>query len=700
MVYEMDISQSPNEIKALWTPSNIEESEFCKFIRQVNSTYNTNINSYWELQKWSTEHIKDFWASVWEYTNIISHSPYKTVVEDQVPMQNIPKWFIGATLNYAENILENMKDSSKVAIYARGEQDHLDISYKQLYSRVCSVATSFKNMGLKKGDRVVAYLTNCSEAIVGMLASASIGAIWSSTSVDFGVTAVIDRFSQIEPKIFIGIDESKYNGKSFSHIEKINQILEKLPTVKNSIIIKTNKTSPSVSELVKNSVTWNSIEDILNPDPVLQYEPVSFDHPLYILFSSGTTGKPKCLVHRTGGILIQHKKEHIITLGMGKDDIYFYYTTTGWMMWNYLVGGLSVGLTIVLFEGSPLGPSPKVLWDLVDELGITVFGTSAKYIQHLEDVNYMPSETHKLDSLKVVLSTASPLKPNSFDFVYEHVKRDVLLGSISGGTDICSLFVGACSILPVYKGEIQAIMLGMAIECWDENGNRVVDQSGDLVCTKPFPCMPIYFWNDDSNNSKYKSAYFSKFPGVWCQGDFMKINTKTNGVFMLGRSDGTLNPNGIRFGSAEIYNVVNRFDEVEDSLVIGQLIDENERVLLFIKTSNRYTGNFEALKSAIVKSIRAELSPRHVPAKIMQIDSIPYTLNGKIVEIAVKLLLNDAYKLACKFSKSNEGKPITREQVVEYVLNNYTLDEKAIQSVSNKNDITQFLKFSDLFFSS
>ncbi|PWA01398.1 hypothetical protein BB558_002502 [Smittium angustum] len=686
--------------KLLWKPNAEKQYEINLFINYVNQRFGKNIDNYFDLHKWSCDELEDFWVAVWDYCGIISHAPYTQVLDKTVQMSDVPSWFSGSLINYAENLLEKYADNDKIAIYTRGEQFHQDITYRELYNLVKKAAYSMRKLGLKKGDRVVSYTTNCLEAVVGMLATASIGAIWSSSSVDFGVTAVTDRFSQIEPKMFISIDQSLYNGKTFNHIEKINKIKESLPTVEHVIIIQTNKSLGNISDLIKDSISWESLIEMGESATKLEYELVSFDHPLYILFSSGTTGKPKCLVHRTGGILINHLKEHKIILGIGYDDVYFYYTTTGWMMWNYLVGGLAVGSSIILYEGTPLGPTPGVLWDLADDLNITVFGTSAKYIQHLEDVGYYPMDHHSLTYIRTILSTASPLKPNSYEFVYSHVKSDVLLDSISGGTDICSVFVGGCHILPVYKGEISCPLLGLAVECWDAEGNQITDKSGDLVCVKPFPCMPIYFWGDSSDKSRYKNAYFNKFQNVWCQGDFMKVNSVTKGILMLGRSDGTLNPNGIRFGSAEIYNIADHFEEVEDSLVVGQQIDQNERVILFLKLRNKNV-DFSDLKTRINSRIRAELSPRHVPAKVIVVEKVPYTTNGKKIEVAVKLLLNNMYSMAQSYLKDKKITfPDTKvqEETANYVRGKYVFDEKTIQTCSDHDAIFQFIRIDELMF--
>ncbi|PVU93181.1 hypothetical protein BB561_003422 [Smittium simulii] len=659
----------------LWAPADVSIYQASKFMNFVNEKYNLNLSDYIELHKWSCTDISNFWASVWDFTQIISHSPYTEVYEQNKPMDENPLWFVGSKLNYAENLIERWKDSDKIAIYSRGEQTHSDITFTQLYSMVSKVAAAFKGVGLKKCDRVASYTTNCVEAIVGMLATASIGAIWSSSSVDFGVTAVIDRFSQIEPTIFISIDQSCYNAKVFSHLDKINQIVKNLPSVKTTIIIDTFNQSETLLDIVPGCVTWSSLLDIEKNALCLEYEMMSFNDPLFILFSSGTTGKPKCLVHRVGGILIQHLKEHKIILNVGQSDIFFYYTTTGWMMWNYLVSVLALGSTIVLYEGSPMGPSPGVLWDLAEELKFTVFGTSAKYIQYLEDVSYKPMDQHNLESIKTILSTASPLKPNSYDFVYNHIKKDVLLGSISGGTDICSVFVGSCHILPVYKGEITCPLLGMAIECWDANGEKVSGVSGDMVCVKPFPCMPAYFWGDSADNARYKSSYFE--------------------------NDGTLNPNGIRFGSAEIYNIVEKFEFLADSLVVGQQIDQNERVILFIKTKDGAIDHtneeeLEKIKNFIKKEIRTALSPRHVPAKIVVVEKIPYTTNGKKIEVAVKSLLNNCYILAEEYRTKHQN--CTLEQVGEYVENNIVIDKSKVIAVADFDSIVRFSKIKEILY--
>ncbi|CEG72538.1 Putative Acetoacetate-CoA ligase [Rhizopus microsporus] len=645
IVSEHSLSTEP---KCLWKPSCPEQTEMEKFRSLMQKKYTSaKLGNYQELWSWSVQNPEDFWSEVWDYTKIVHTTKGDQVLDNSVPMDSIPEWFKGARLNFAENLLW-CKSKDKTAIIATGEgHEKRFISYAELNDSVLRFASALKNLGIKKGDRVAAYIPNCPEAIIAMLAATSMGAIWSSTSPDFGTTGVLDRFSQIQPKVLISVNKVIYNGKTLDHLSKLKTVVEGLPDLQKVVVIPfVGQVTQEELKDIPQSISWDDFNNSVPQDTLptcIQFEQLPFNHPAFILFSSGTTGLPKCIVHSGAGLLLQIKKEHVIHGNMGPDDIFFYYTTTGWMMWNWLVAGLSVGSTIVLWDGSPFKPAPISLWELVDELKITYFGTSAKYIQSLQEANVHPKEQCKLDSLKAIYSTGSPLKPESFDFVYEHIKSDIMLGSITGGTDICSLFAGQNAALPVYRGEIQCVCLGMNIQAWADQDKPVFAQAGDLVCVTPFPCMPVEMYGDGPERAKYKSAYFSVYPHVWYHGDFVWINPKTGGVVMLGRSDGTLNPSGVRFGSAEIYNVVDRFrdDGVEDSLCVGQKIknEDDERVVLFLKMKAGHKFNEDLVKKIKV-TIRSELSPRHVPAFVLPITDIPYTINGKKVEVAVKKILS------------------------------------------------------------
>ncbi|KAJ3346455.1 hypothetical protein HDU91_007039, partial [Kappamyces sp. JEL0680] len=600
--------------------------------------------TYEQLREFSVSRIADFWAAVWEYCRVIASEPYVQVVDESLPIYAIPTWFAGARLNYAENLLQRNDDG--IALIGETETTSGRLtSFKQLRLLVGQCAAALKASGVAKGDRVAGLCPNTTESVIFMLATASIGAIWSSASTDFGQMGVLgeaavahapDRFRQIEPKVLMSVDAVVYNGKTHDNLVKLEAVAAGLPSLEKVVIVPRTNTLSDVSA-VANSVL---LRDFLAPFPLQEpsFEQVAFSHPLVILFSSGTTGIPKCIVHSQGGTLIQHMKEHIIHGNMDRNDIFFYYSTTGWMMWNWLLGGLAAGSTVVLYEGNPVAPSPRRLWDLVDKYGITIFGTSAKYLQNLEESKFYPGKEYSLATLRTIYSTGSALKPSSFDFIYQHIKRDLLVGSITGGTDIVSLFAGHNYIGPVYRGEIQCRCLGMAVEAWDDSGKSVMDRPGDLVCTKPFPVMPVGFWNDKSGE-KYQAAYFNQVRGVWYHGDYLEISSKTGGVLMLGRSDGTLNPAGVRFGSAEIYNIMTAFPQVADSLAVGQQTSDGERVVLFLKMAPGETYSPD-LVSNIKLRIRTLLSARHVPAVIYPIADIPYTLTGKKVEVAVKKILN------------------------------------------------------------
>ncbi|KAG0076280.1 hypothetical protein BGZ93_003651 [Podila epicladia] len=645
--------------KKMWEPTDLGKKEMEKFRVHVNHKHNLTLANYNDLWQWSVDQIEQFWTDVWEYTNVIASVPCTgPVVDANVPMDVFPTWFESARLNFAENALW-CKDPSKTAIIATGElqAEPTRISYAELYARVRQCAKAMRAHGVVKGDRVAGYIANCPEAIIAMLAASSIGAIWSSTSPDFGTIGVLDRFSQIKPKLLFSVNAVVYNGRPHDHIQKLRQVLEGLDMVEKVILIPFVPSQACEASSVDNGTTWadflatsgerstSATTPATQDQELIEFEPLPFNHPLYILFSSGTTGKPKCIVHSAGGMLLQHKKEHILHGNLNSSDILFQYTTTGWMMWNWLVSGLTLGATIVLFDGSPFKPGPAALWDLVQKEKVTAFGTSAKYIQAIQDASYYPNQHHKLEALHSVYSTGSPLKPESFDFVYEHIKKDLLLGSITGGTDICSLFASHNAALPVYRGEIQCRSLGMKIEAWTAPQTPVYGQSGDLVCSRLFPCMPVYFW-DDAGHKKYKSAYFDNYAGVWYHGDFVWINPNTGGIVMLGRSDGTLNPNGVRFGSAEIYNIVDTYPEVADSLCVGQTLKDgtDERVVLFLKVDDNEGEETVGLDAGLVgrikTHIRNQLSPRHVPAFVLRTKDIPYTINGKKVEIAVKKIIS------------------------------------------------------------
>lgn len=630
------------ECQVMWEPDSKKDTQMDRFRAAVGTACGLALGNYNDLYHWSVRSYSDFWAEFWKFSGIVYSRMYDEVVDTSKGIADVPEWFRGSRLNYAENLLQH-KENDRVALYVarEGREEIVKVTFEELRQQVALFAAAMRKMGVKKGDRVVGYLPNSAHAVEAMLAAASIGAIWSSTSPDFGVNGVLDRFSQIQPKLIFSVEAVVYNGKEHGHLEKLLRVVKGLPDLQRVVLI------PYVlpREKIDISKIPNSVflDDFLASGtgaqaPQLEFEQLPFSHPLFIMFSSGTTGAPKCMVHSAGGTLIQHLKEHMLHGNMTSSDILLYYTTVGWMMWNWMVSALATGASLVLYDGSPLVPTPNVLWDLVDRIGITILGTGAKWLSVLEEKDMKPVETHNLHTLHTILSTGSPLKAQSYEYVYRCIKSSVLLGSISGGTDIISCFMGQNSSIPVYKGEIQARNLGMAVEAWDEEGKAVWGASGELVCTKPIPCQPTHFWNDE-NGSKYRKAYFSKFPGVWAHGDYCRINPKTGGIIMLGRSDGTLNPNGVRFGSSEIYNIVEAFDEVEDSLCVPQYNrDGEERVVLFLKMASRHTFQPDLVKR-IRDAIRLGLSARHVPSLILETRGIPYTLNGKKVEVAVKQVM-------------------------------------------------------------
>jgi len=535
------------------------------------------------------------------------------------------KWFPEGKLNYAGNLLCSRDATPAIAFWGE-DRIKRRLSRRQLYDLVSRIAQALADAGVKKGDRVAGYLPNVPEATAALLATASLGAVWSSCSPDFGVQGVLDRFGQIEPKILFCTDGYLYGGKEFDSQEKAAAVLDKLPSVEECVVI---------DYLGEPVTAGTSLYDFLEPfDPgEIRFEQVEFNHPLYILYSSGTTGVPKCIVHGTGGALLQHLKEHRLHTDVKPGDRLFYFTTLGWMMWNWLVSGLASGATLLLYDGSPFAGRGKVLFDFAEAEGMTHFGTSAKFIDAIAKAGLKPKETHRLEKLRTILSTGSPLAPEGFDYVYANIKDDVCLSSISGGTDIVSCFVLGNPIGPVWRGEIQAKGLGMAVEVFDEQGNSLKNEKGELVCTNPFPAMPVGFWNDP-DGAKYRAAYFEKYPNVWRHGDWCE-ETEHGGIIIYGRSDAVLNPGGVRIGTAEIYRQVEQLDEVVESLVIGQDWQGDVRVVLFVKLKEGLKIE-DGLINRIKMRIRENTTPRHVPARVVQVEDIPRTKSGKIVELAVR----------------------------------------------------------------
>jgi len=621
--------------KPLWTPSRaaIEKAQMTVFRREVNEHYHLHLEDYHELYTWSVTEPADFWESFYNFSDLLTVAPYTQVVDDPTKMPGA-RWFQGSRLNFAENLLR-FRDDQPALIFKGEGQPMRTVTYRELYTRVGQMQTFLREIGVQKGDRVAGFLPNLPETVIAMLATASLGAIWSSSSPDFGIKGVLDRFSQIQPKVLFSADGYFYNGKAFHSLAKLQGIYSQLPSVERLVIVPyLNPENPTLS--LPNSILF---DDCLKLDPTAEPEfvPLPFDHPLYIMYSSGTTGLPKSIVHGAGGTLLQHLKELRLHTDLRREDTIFYFTTCGWMMWNWLVSSLAVGATVVLYDGSPFHPRPAALWDLAQEVNITVFGTSAKYIAACEAAGVKPRETHQLPALRAILSTGSPLVEESFDYVYRDIKEDLLLASISGGTDIISCFALGNPTLPVYRGELQCRGLGMKVAAYNPQGKSVTDEKGELVCELPFPSMPIYFWNDPEGK-KYRAAYFEKFPGVWTHGDFISINDH-GGVQIFGRSDATLNPGGVRIGTAEIYRVVEALPEVADSLVVGQNWRGDERVILFLKLSDGVTLT-QGLIEKIKRQIRTQCSPRHVPAITLPIADIPYTINGKKVELAVKKIIH------------------------------------------------------------
>ena len=622
----------------LWEPDQrrINASNMLRFSRQLEDNLGLVFEDYQQLHQWSVDRPQQFWEQLWQFCDIkASIQPLEVLAQaDQFPGA---KWFSGARLNFAENLLRNRSD--KIALVSRLENGtRKTLSYAELYQQVSLCAAALRKAGVTAGDRVAGFMPNIPETVVAMLATASIGAIWSSCSPDFGINGVLDRFGQIEPKLLFCCDGYFYNGKTINCMPRLQEISRQIDSIQQMVVV------PVTGQPLPADSIGISYQDFLahEQSPQLIFEQLPFDHPLYIMYSSGTTGVPKCIVHSAGGTLIQHLKEQQLHTDLKPEDTLFYFTTCGWMMWNWLVSGLATGATLVLYDGSPFYPKPNSLIDMAEEERISIFGTSAKYIAALEKAGVKPRQSHNLENLKALLSTGSPLSHKSFNYVYRDIKDDLCLASISGGTDILSCFVLGNPCLPVWEGEIQCRGLGMAVEIWDSNGSSVTEEKGELVCSKPFPNAPICFWNDP-DNKKYLDAYFSTYlstsPGIWAQGDYGEI-TEHNGVIIHGRSDAVLNPGGVRIGTAEIYRQVEKLDEVIDSICIGQDWEGDVRVVLFVVLDQGIELD-EELKQKIRSTIRRETTPRHVPAKIIAVKAIPRTISGKIVELAVRNLVHN-----------------------------------------------------------
>jgi acetoacetyl-CoA synthetase len=621
--------------KAIWEPSKerIKAANLTRFINLVNGRYGLNLNTYHELQKWSVNNLSNFWALMWEFGEVRASVNYENVATNLDDMLGV-KWFPGARLNFAENLLRYRDDRTALTFIGEG-QEAVRLSYAQLYDKVAHLAEALRQSGVKVGDRIAGFMPNMIETVIAMLATTSLGAIWSSCSPDFGVKGILDRFQQIEPKILFTANAYLYNGKVYNSLERISSVINEIPSIEKVIVVPYTEISPAIDN-IRNAILFNDYIS-LQAESEIRFEQLPFDHPIYIVYSSGTTDKPKCVVHRAGGILLQHLKELMLNTDMKREDTIFYFTTCGWVMWNWLVSSLTQGASIILYDGSPFFPDDTALFELLQDESVNIWGTSPRYLSTIEKAGICAVDSYNLENLMTIITTGSPLSIENYRFVYQYIKPDVFLNNIYGGTEAIACFGIGNPVSPVYAGEMQGLGLGMDVQVFDDKGKSITEQEGELVCTKPFPSMPLKFWNDE-NNQKYRSTYFEIYPNVWRHGDNARI-TENGGLIISGRSDATLKPGGVRIGTAEIYRQVETVEEVQDSLVIGQEWDNDVRIILFVKLNEGVELN-ETLIQKVRNVIRNNASPRHIPAKIIPVADIPYTVNGKKVELAVRNIIH------------------------------------------------------------